>query len=82
MPPRLDDLWFVGMHENWADLYQLRLNAGVPLVTKTGKKQFGGGEGFTSASGFFYDTNVKAFEVYAAEAHISDGITTKVDRWI
>ena len=81
-PPRLDDLWFVGMHENWADLYQLRLGAGVPLVTKRGKKQFGGGQDFVSASGFFYDTNVRAFEVYSAEAHIGNGATSRVDRWL
>jgi len=81
-PPRLEDLWFVGMHENWADLYQLSLGAGAPLVTKRGKKQFGGGHGFTSASGFFYDTNVRAFEVYSAETHFGNGTTSRVDRWL
>lgn len=80
--PRLDNLWFVGMHENWADLYNLKLGIGGPVVTKMGKKQFGGGESFTSASGFYYDATTRAFEVYAAEAHISDGINSRVDRWL
>jgi hypothetical protein len=80
--PRLDDLWFVDMHEDWADLYHLKLGVGGPVVTKTGKKQFGGGQGFSNASGFYYDTTVKAFEVYSAEAHISDDTTSRIDRWL
>ncbi|MEO5997610.1 MAG: hypothetical protein ABIN89_12815 [Chitinophagaceae bacterium] len=80
--PRLDNIWFVGMHENWADLYHLNLGLGGPVVTKKGNKQFGGGQSFTSASGLYYDATTKAFEVYSAEAHINDGITSRLDRWI
>jgi len=83
--PRLDDLWFVGMHDdwgNWADLYQLNLGSGVPIVTKKGKKQFGGGQSFTNGAGFYYDTTTKSFEVYSIEAHMSDGMTTRIARWL
>jgi hypothetical protein len=80
--PRLDDLWFVGMHENWADLYHLNLGVGGPVVTKKAKKQFGGGQSFNNASGFYYDATTRAFEVYSIEAHISDGTTSRMDRWL
>ena len=89
---RMDDLWFVGMHtdrfpsmEDWADLYHLNLSASSPVVTKKSKKHYynsGGGQRFVYASSFYYDTTVKAFEVYSAEAHISDGVKSRVDRWI
>ncbi len=63
----------------------MKLGVGSPVVTKKSKKHFynsGGGQRFLYASGFYYDTTVKAFEVYAAEAHISDGTTSRIDRWL
>lgn len=90
--PRLADLWFVGTHTNrgldrkdWADLYHLRLGADDPVVTKEGKKHFvnsGDGQHFTYAAGYYYDPAVNAFEVYAAEARLHDGTTSRVDRWL
>ncbi len=79
--PRPDDLWFVATHDHWADLYHLNLGAGDPVVTKVGKKRFAGGRDFSQAAGLYRDSASGAFEVYAAEAHLRDGSTGRVDCW-
>lgn len=89
--PQLNDLWFVGMHtdqfpsmEDWADLYHLDLSGNAPVITKKGKKHFhnsGDGQRFIYASGFYYDTRVRAFEVYSAEAHLNATLS-HVNRWL
>jgi len=79
--PRLEGLWFVGLYEDWADLYRLELGAGGPVVTKLGTKRFVGGVDFSQAAGLYYDPTGQAFEVYAAEAHLHDGKICLVDRW-
>jgi len=42
----------------------------------------GDGQRFTYAAGYYYDPAVGAFEVYAAEARLHDGATSRVDRWL
>lgn len=79
--PRPDELWFVATHAHWADLYHLDLGAGDPMVTKVGKKRFAGGRDFSQAAGLYRDNTTGCFEVYAAEAHLRDGTTSRVDCW-
>jgi hypothetical protein len=88
-PSALDRLSFVGMHSSnandWADLYTLDLRGGVPVVKKTAKLHVtnnDNGARLTYGGGLFFDPAVKAFELYAIEAHMSDAGTTRINRWL
>jgi hypothetical protein len=85
----MDRLWFVGTHavagDDWADLYALDLSGAQPVITKVANKHVynsGGSQSLQHAGGLAYDTTAAAFELYAMQAHLGDGISTRVNRWL
>jgi hypothetical protein len=76
-----ESLWFVAMHDNWADLYRLDDDQPVSRVTKVDGMQFElDGTSFQNGSGYVFDATKCRFEVYACEKHLGD--TTHCNRWM
>lgn len=76
-----ESLWFVAMHDNWADLYRLDYAPSAFRVTKVDGMKFTlDGTSFQNGSGYFFDATNRRFEVYACEKHLDD--TSKCNRWM